>query len=66
MRLGAILRLDRTIKEESLDERAEEMGVPKTTLSRLEKGKDIENRTFVKVLNWLAGDDGQSSDPADR
>ena len=58
MRLGRILRRWRLVSELSLDQVANEIGISKTTLSRLESGEGAFSAVvFLKVMNWLAADE---------
>ena len=41
------------VDEESMEVCCQKIGISKTTLSRVESGKEFDLLTFVKILNWL-------------
>jgi transcriptional regulator with XRE-family HTH domain len=56
-RLGALLRLYRTVHHRSLEAVAGEMGITRRRLHGLEHGRGGSLRTFAKVLLWLLAPD---------
>lgn len=53
MRLGEILRLWRRVSNITIRDLAAEIGVPYPTLSRIERGKEMDGTTLAKILAWL-------------
>jgi transcriptional regulator with XRE-family HTH domain len=52
-RLGALVRLYRTVHHVSLDAVAGEMHITRRRLSAIEQGRGGSLQTFAKVLVWL-------------
>ncbi len=55
MKLGPVLRKYRLHAEKSLRELAAEIGVSSSTLSRVERGEEMDGETLAKIINWLTG-----------
>ena len=54
MRIGKFMRIWRKSQRVTLQNAAEEIGVPFQTLSRIERGAvAIEGKTLAKILAWL-------------
>lgn len=53
MKLGEVIRRWRRNSDVGLREAAREIGVSHGTLSRIERGEDMDAKTLVKVLSWL-------------
>lgn len=53
MRLGLALRLYREKFGMSLRELAEGIHLSAATLSRMERGEDVDSKTLITVLNYL-------------
>lgn len=53
MRLAEMITEWRERNEYSLRQLAEEIGVSKTSLGRFEKGGNVDQGSFMKILLWL-------------
>ncbi len=53
MRVGAVIRSWRVMREISLRDAASQIGTTAPTLCRLEAGKPVDGATLAKVLAWL-------------
>ena len=53
MNIGTVLRSWRHHEEMSLEQAAKKIGLPLSTLDRVEKGSGIENRTMVVLIHFL-------------
>lgn len=53
MRLGEIIRRWRKWSELGVREVAKEIGVSHGTLSRIERGEEMDGATLAKILTWL-------------
>lgn len=53
MRLGKIIRRWRQIEDLGIREVAKEIGVTHGTLSRIERGENMDGRTLAKIFLWL-------------
>lgn len=58
MRIGKLLRFYRAQCGTSLRSLAAEIGVEFTMLSRFERGRTINQRSWVAIFMWLLGEDG--------
>jgi transcriptional regulator with XRE-family HTH domain len=52
-RLGLILGLYRRHTGQSVRDLAPDIGLSRSTLSRLENGRGMDARALVKVMDWL-------------
>lgn len=52
-RLAEMLRLYRAVNARTTRELAKEIGTSAATLSRLERGFEIDMSTFMKLLLWM-------------
>ncbi len=52
-RLGAMLRLARMVKQQSLRDVAAEIGIGHATLMRIEAGQSFDADTLLKLWHWL-------------
>ena len=57
MRIGKLLRYYRAQAKISLRKLAAEIGVEFTMLSRFERGRNINQRSWVAIFMWLLGED---------
>jgi transcriptional regulator with XRE-family HTH domain len=55
MKIGLIIRKYRIFSELTQINLANEIGISKSTLSRLESGEEMDGATLGKVLVWLLG-----------
>lgn len=55
MRLGRCIKAWREINGISGEALALEIGVPQSTISRLERGKMVGGAALVKVMAWAVG-----------
>lgn len=53
MRLGLVLKKYRLMMEYDLRAVAKEIGISAATLMRIEHGREIDAKTFLKIINWL-------------
>jgi transcriptional regulator with XRE-family HTH domain len=53
MRIGEVLRSWRRIKDVGVREAGQQIGVSHGTISRIERGEQIDAATMMKLLNWL-------------
>lgn len=52
MRIGKLIRAYRTLEGIGIRAMAREIGISHGTLSRLERGENVDARTLAKVLAW--------------
>ena len=52
MRICEILRLWRKMADLGIREAAQEMGISPATLSRVERGGDVDGKTLAKIIMW--------------
>jgi transcriptional regulator with XRE-family HTH domain len=55
MRVGPLLRSWRQKHDIGIRELAQEIGVSHGTVSRIERGEEINAATMMKLLNWMFG-----------
>lgn len=55
MRIGEVLRKWRRASDMGVREAAAEIGISHGTLSRIERGEDVDGRTMLKLIVWLMG-----------
>ena len=53
MRVGTMLRRWRTIEEVGVRETAKQIGVSHGTLSRNERGEQMDAKTLIKLMAWM-------------
>jgi transcriptional regulator with XRE-family HTH domain len=53
MRLASLLKAWRHRHEMSVREAAERLGVPPSTLSRLEQGRAMSSETLAHLVRWM-------------
>ena len=53
MKLGPLLSAWRTLNRMTLRDLAKETGVPLSTISRMERGFDVDGATLAKILKWV-------------
>ena len=53
MRLGSVLKIWRRSERIGIRDAARILHVSSATLSRIERGKAIDGKTLVKLLDWL-------------
>lgn len=56
MKLGEVIRRWRRNSDVGLREAAREIGISHGTLSRIERGEEMDAKTLVKILAWLFSD----------
>ena len=55
MRLGDVLRKWRRLSDTGIREAAKQIGISAPTLSRIERGENMDGAVLAKVLVWLLG-----------
>lgn len=53
MKIGEVIRCYRRIKDVGIRETCAEIGVSHGTLSRVERGEQIDATTMMKLIRWL-------------
>ncbi len=53
MRLGKLLKQHRAFAGYGIRQFAAELGVSAATLSRIERGENMDGKTLAKILSWL-------------
>lgn len=53
MKLGIVLKSWRESRKMGIREAAKLLGISHGTLSRIERGKNVDGRTLTKILTWL-------------
>jgi transcriptional regulator with XRE-family HTH domain len=53
MKVGELLRLWRNVKNIGIRDMAAEIGVSAATLSRLERGENVDGKTLIKLIAWI-------------
>lgn len=53
MRLGELLKKWRIMNELGLRDMAKDLGVSTSTLSRIERGENMDGASLAKILKWL-------------
>lgn len=56
MRIGQLIRSFRAHREYNLKEMAGRIGIPISTLSRIERGQSPDGKTLAAILKWALGD----------
>ena len=56
MRLGRVLDRWRRAEGWSQTLLAKEIGVSKATMGRIERGRNMDGETLMKVLRWITGE----------
>ena len=51
--LGELIRLWRNVENVNVRDLAATLGISAATLSRLERGYEVDQSTMLKVINWL-------------
>lgn len=59
MRLGEIIRKWRVVSEKGIREVAKEIGISHGTLSRIERGENMDGQALAKILCWLTSQEEQ-------
>ncbi len=54
MKIGLIVQRWRWSTCRSQTSVANEIGISKATMHRIEMGRDVDASTFLKLINWLA------------
>jgi transcriptional regulator with XRE-family HTH domain len=55
MRVARLLKTWRVIANLGIREVAKEIGVSPATLSRIERGEEMNGQTLAKVIMWMLG-----------
>ena len=53
MKLGELIRLWRNVERIGIRDLAKEIGVSHATLSRIERGENMDGRSLAKIIHWL-------------
>lgn len=53
MKIGEVLRRWRRASDLGIREAAKELGISHGTLSRIERGENMDGETLAKLLRWL-------------
>jgi len=53
VKIGTVLRKYRIWSEITTREFAKELGISAATISRIERGGSMDNKTLWKIFNWL-------------
>lgn len=53
MKIGEVIRCYRRIKDVGIRETSAEIGVSHGTLSRIERGDQMDAYTMMKLMRWL-------------
>ncbi len=53
MKIGSIIRVWRRAQDMGVREAAKLIGVSHGTLSRIERGEEMQGKTLAKILRWL-------------
>lgn len=53
MKLGEVLKKWRRMSDIGVREAAKQIGVSHGTLSRIERGEQMDGQTLIKILTWL-------------
>lgn len=64
MRIGEVIRCYRRIKDVGIRETGIEIGISHGTLSRIERGEQIDAVTMMKLMRWLFEGDGKNGSKA--
>lgn len=56
MKIGKLIRLDRTVSGTGIRDAAATIGITASTLSRIENGKKIDAVTLAKLFNFFFDD----------
>lgn len=56
-RLGEMLRIYRTVNQQSLRDLAPQIGTSSATLMRIETGQAMDATTMLRLWTWLLGAD---------
>lgn len=59
MIISKMVRLYRATSDKDQKAIAEDIGIPRITLSRLESGKIIGQQPTIKIMVWLFKDEGE-------
>lgn len=51
--LGRLMRLDRQVRNHGVRQVSADIGISAATLSRLERGHQIDSATMLKLWQWL-------------
>lgn len=52
-RLGSLIKIWRATQGVNIRSLAVEIGLSAATLSRIERGHEMDARSFVKIMQWL-------------
>lgn len=53
MRIGELLKIYRAMEGFGIRDFAAELGVSAATLSRIERGENMDGKTLAKIITWL-------------
>ena len=51
--IGELIRLYRSVENINIRDMGSELGISAATLSRLERGYEVDQKTMLKLINWL-------------
>lgn len=52
-RLGRMMKCYRMVDDLSLRDLAKQIGTSAATVLRIEQGYEVDQRTFLRVVNWM-------------
>ena len=53
MMIGKLMRIYRSVNDFAVRRMAKEIGISAATLSRIERGNQMDAKTMIKLMNWL-------------
>lgn len=53
MRVGPVIRKYRAMTERNIRDVSKEIGISAATLSRVERGEEMDGETLARILKWL-------------
>jgi len=56
MRVGELIRIYRAFEDFNIRDFAKELDISSATLSRIERGENMDGKTLAKIVNWILKD----------
>jgi transcriptional regulator with XRE-family HTH domain len=53
MKLGELIKAWREVNGMGIRDAAKQIGVSSATLSRIENGKELKHKSFLKLFTWI-------------
>lgn len=53
MRIGELIKLYRAFEDFNIRDFAKELEISSATLSRVERGENMDGKTLAKIMNWM-------------